>query len=192
MKKKDIAQNAATLSKLQCKGLFSSFQEDLNQNITPKFFIHYCVDNGYSVKQVLQAILYQGLVMLNAEGKRVRPMSFLSENNLEDYLYESEISFPALHADFFWRETQPDHMGGWRDQTEDNSIASSIQNDPEKYERAKHRTYPEQKLLAKTKKKEGLTNWQIAQFVFPHKINEVEKGTIKKDSLLRQVRRLLE
>lgn len=182
----------STIPMIKGEGIVSSFQDEPNQNFSLNFFIEYCVNNGFSVRQVLKAVINKSLIMLSTEGKKVQTFSYLSEKNLESYLRESNISFPALHADFFWRHTQPDHMGGWKVQDGDNPISSSIQKDSEEYERAKNRTIPEQRALAKQKKKEGFNNWQIAQFVLPHKVKEVKKGSLKKASLLRQVRRRLE
>jgi hypothetical protein len=187
---KNIMKSRTPIAK--CEGIASSFQDEPNQTIPAVIFIQHCVDNGYSVGQVLKSIINRTLVMLSKEGKRVHPFSYLSEKNLESFINETKISFPVLHADFFWRQTRPDHMGGWGVQAEENPIASSIQKDSAEYERAKSRTIPEQKDLAKQKKKEGKTSWEIAQSLFPHEVKKVEEGRIKKESLLRKVRHRLE
>lgn len=101
------------LPAIQGEGVASSFQESDNTTFSWKFFTVECVRRGYSKKQVLKAIMDGSLPILTPDMRRITPGDFLDPDNLVGFLQDQNISFPLVHCDFFWRWTEPDHLGGW-------------------------------------------------------------------------------
>lgn len=194
MKKKEQFQKATAnieLPSIECAGIMHSLEDAVNQLISLDFFIKYCHEEGYSVGQVLSAIQQGSLPMLDHEQRRMHKGDFLEEKNLESYLRNQDVKFFNVTADYFWKNTKPDHQGGWSLSVDKPENCNFLERTVDEIKQAnlENREYTKSELKRWNEilKEQGKTRRERAEILYS---KEFARGHPKIESLMQRISRL--
>ena len=116
-KKFNMISGSATLPVLEADGVGRNYELKPFSLIKNTWLFDICKKEGISRDQVTAAIMKKSLIVWDKRGMAIEPpSSHLGKAFLEDLYTTKDYSFDKAYAEYFLRNTIPDHKGGWDNQ----------------------------------------------------------------------------